>query len=163
MALRQDWSEHPCPIARSLDLVGDPWVLLILREAFTGTRRFEKFRDHLAIADNVLSKRLQGMVDGGLLERVVYRGEQRTHHEYVLTDAARELLPLLHTLAIWGQRHTPAPKRSAHMTIRHVGCGEITTRSESCSACGEALTTENTHWKRTWLSREEVALAGGAD
>jgi len=159
MALRQDWSEHPCPIARSLDVLGDPWIVLILREAFTGTRRFDKFRDHLAIADNILSNRLQKMVDNGLLERAVYRGEQRTHHEYLLTDSARELLPLLHTLAIWGERHTKAPKKSAHMTIRHVDCGEITTQSETCSHCGEALTSANTEWKRTWISREPVALA----
>jgi DNA-binding HxlR family transcriptional regulator len=159
MALRQDWSEHPCPIARSLDVIGDPWIVLILREAFTGTRRFDKFRDRLVIADNILSNRLQKMVDGGLLERVVYRGEQRTHHEYVLTDAGRELLPLLHTLAIWGERHTPAPRRSAHMTIRHSKCGQITTQSETCSHCGEPLTAANTEWKRTWISRDAVALA----
>jgi len=158
MALRQDWSEHPCPIARSLDVLGDPWIVLILREAFTGTRRFDKFRDRLAIADNILSNRLQKMVEHGLLERAVYRGEQRTHHEYLLTDSAHELLPLLHTLAIWGERHTKAPKRSAHMTILHVDCGELTTQSESCSNCGGALTSANTEWKRTWISREPVAL-----
>jgi DNA-binding HxlR family transcriptional regulator len=158
MALRQDWSAHPCPIARSLDVIGDPWIVLILREAFTGTRRFDAFRDRLAIADNILSNRLQKMVDGGLLERAVYRGEQRTHHEYVLTAAAQELLPLLHTLAIWGERHTPAPKRSAHMTIRHTGCGAVTTQSETCSNCGVPLTSANTEWRRTWISREPMAL-----
>ena len=158
MALRQDWSEHPCPIARSLDVVGDPWIVLILREAFTGTRRFDTFREHLVIADNILSNRLQKMVDAGLLERAVYRGEQRAHHEYLLTDSAREPLPLLHTLAIWGERHTKAPRRSAHMTIRHAECGELTTQSETCSNCGQPLTSANTQWKRTWISRESVAL-----
>ena len=158
MALRQNWSAHPCPIARSLDIVGDPWVVLILREAFTGTRRFDAFRDRLGIADNILSKRLQLMVDNDLLERSVYRGEQRTHHEYVLTKAGLELLPLLHTLAIWGEKHTKAPRKSAHMTIRHTSCGEISTQSETCSHCGEPLTSKNTQWKRTWISREPTAL-----
>ncbi|MCW2497819.1 helix-turn-helix domain-containing protein [Jatrophihabitans sp.] len=158
MALRQDWSEHPCPIARAVDIVGDPWVVLILREAFTGTRRFEKFRDRLGIADNVLSKRLQLMVDAGLLERSSYRGEQRTHHEYLLTESGQELLPLLHTLALWGERHTTPPQRSAHMTILHSTCGAATTQSERCSNCGEPMTAQTTQWRRTWIDRAAVDL-----
>jgi DNA-binding HxlR family transcriptional regulator len=158
MALRQDWSAHPCPIARSLDVLGDPWVMLILREAFTGTRRFEKFRSHLEIADNVLSKRLQLMVDAGLLERSAYRGEQRSHNEYLLTAAGTELLPLLHTLAIWGERHTAAPQRRAHMTILHTECGQVTTSAEICSNCRVELTAQTTQWKRQWISRNPVEL-----
>jgi DNA-binding HxlR family transcriptional regulator len=160
MALRQDWSEHPCPIARSLDVLGDPWVVLILREAFTGTRRFDAFRERLAIADNILSKRLRLMVDAGLLERSTYRGEQRTHSEYVLTEAGAETLPLLHSLALWGEKHTPAPKRSAHMTILHSTCGQVTTHSQTCSSCGQTLTPATTQWRRTWLNREAVGLHG---
>jgi DNA-binding HxlR family transcriptional regulator len=158
MALRQDWSEHPCPIARSLDVLGDPWVMLILREAFTGTRRFEKFRSHLEIADNVLSKRLALMVEAGLLERSSYRGEQRSHNEYLLTSSGAELLPMLNSLALWGERHTPAPQRSAHLTILHTECGEVTTNAEICSNCRADLSPGTTQWKRQWISRNPVDL-----
>ncbi len=158
MALRQDWSEHPCPIARSLDVLGDPWVVLILREAFTGTRRFDAFREHLAIADNILSKRLQLMVEAGLLTRVTYRGEQRTHSEYVLTEAGTETLPLLHSLALWGEKYTPAPQRSAHMAILHSTCGQVTTHSQTCSYCGQAMTAQTTQWRRTWVERDPISL-----
>ena len=66
MALRSDWSSENCPIARSLEVLGDPWVMLVLRQAFSGVRRFEQFREQLGVADNVLSKRLSTLVDAGL-------------------------------------------------------------------------------------------------
>ena len=95
MPLRSDWSEATCPIARSLDVVGDPWVLLVLREALTGATRFDDFRVALGVADNVLSRRLSAMVEGGLLVRSPYVDEHRTRHEYLLTDAGRDLLPVV--------------------------------------------------------------------
>ena len=106
--LRSDWSQATCPIARSLDVVGDPWVVLVLREAFTGTTRFEQLRSALGCADNVLSRRLSAMVQAGLLVRAPYDAGNRTREEYLLTDAGRELLPVLHALAQWGERHRPA-------------------------------------------------------
>ena len=71
MPLRSDWSAATCPIARSLDVVGDPWMLLILRHALLGVRRYEDFRTGLGVADNVLSRRLPAMVDAGLLRKAV--------------------------------------------------------------------------------------------
>ena len=76
MPLRSDWSEATCPIARSLDVVGDPWVVLVLREALTGSTRFEQFRGALGVADNVLSRRLAGDGRGGLLTRAPYDDRQ---------------------------------------------------------------------------------------
>jgi hypothetical protein len=98
------------------------------------------------------------MVDAGLLERRVYRGEQRSHNEYVLAEAGIELLPILHNLAIWGERHTPAPERRAHMTILHSTCGGVTTSAEVCSNCGERLTLETVQWKRQWISGNPIEL-----
>ena len=72
------------PIARSLEVLGDPWVMLVLRQAFSGVRRFEQFRDQLGVAENVLSKRLSTMVDADC-RRVPYQDRRRTRHEYILT------------------------------------------------------------------------------
>ena len=109
MPLRSDWSSAPCPIARSLDVLGDPWVLLIARQAFYGTRRFADFRERLDIADNVLSRRLSIMVEADLLQRVPYRDDRRTRDEYVLTAAGEDLLPILHAMVLWAAKHERHP------------------------------------------------------
>ena len=96
----------PCPIGRAADVLGDRWTLLILRNATVGMTRFDEFRADLGIADNILSTRLGRLVDAGLLTKVPYRDNGRTRHEYRLTDAGADLLPVLHALAAWGQRHT---------------------------------------------------------
>lgn len=163
MPLRSDWSDSSCPLARSLDAVGDPWTLLILREAFTGSRRYEQFRSGLGMADNVLSRRLRTMVDDGLLRRVPYKGARRTHDEYHLTEAGSELLPVLHALLLWGERHTPAPAAAAHVEIIHSRCGQVSSTAEVCSACGERLAAGEVAWRRPWLAPEPVALAAAGD
>jgi DNA-binding HxlR family transcriptional regulator len=148
--LRQDWSEHPCPIARTLDVVGDPWVLLVLREALLGTTRFEQFRSYLQVADNVLSKRLTQMVDAGLLRREPYKGKQRMHDEYVITEAGSDLMPVLNALARWGETHTQAPGRHTEMSIRHAG--HTTTSATTCTTCGAALTSADRAYERQWVT-----------
>jgi DNA-binding HxlR family transcriptional regulator len=102
MALRSDWSNENCPIARSLEVLGDPWVMLVLRQAFSGVRRFEQFREQLGVADNVLSKRLSTLVDAGLLRRVPYQDQRRTRHEYVLDGCRRRYLPDRHRARAMG-------------------------------------------------------------
>ena len=145
MPLRSDWSGHSCPIARSLDVVGDPWVLLVLREALEGLTRFEQFRSTLGCADNVLSRRLSGMVEAGLLVRSTYESGNRAREEYLLTEAGTDLLPLLNALALWGERHLPAD--TGRMEIVHETCGATTTSADTCSACGEPLSSVNTSWR----------------
>jgi DNA-binding HxlR family transcriptional regulator len=148
--LRQDWSRHPCPIARSLDVVGDPWVMLVLRDALFGVRRFEDFRTNLRVADNVLSKRLTQMVDAGLLRREPYRGKQRTHDEYVITEAGADLLPVLDALAQWGEKHTSLPRKHTEMVIRH---GEHNSASATvCTTCGAPLTSATRTYHREWAT-----------
>jgi DNA-binding HxlR family transcriptional regulator len=145
--LRSDWSEATCPIARSLDVVGDPWVLLVLREAFTGSTRFEQFRSALGVADNVLSRRLSSMVEADLLARVPYDvARQRTRHEYVLTEAGRDLLPVVHALVQWGERHRP--RVTGRLEVVHDACGEPTGGVDTCTACGGRLTAETVSWRR---------------
>jgi DNA-binding HxlR family transcriptional regulator len=156
--LRSDWSTASCPMARSLEVLGDPWVMLILREALTGSTRYEQFRSALRVADNVLSLRLRAMVEAGLLERSPYRAGQRTHDEYRLTPAGADLLPVVHALILWGEKHRPPPDESSRLTILHDGCGEATTSSESCSRCGLPLRPGNVHWHRPWLGPEPVGV-----
>ncbi len=145
MPLRSDWSEATCPVARSLDVVGDPWVLLMLREALTGATRFEQFRA-LGCADNVLSRRLATMVEAGLLARSPYRDGGRTREEYLLTDAGRDLLPVVHALAQWGERHRP--RATGRLDVVHDACGQVTHSADTCSHCHVPVGPQDVSWRR---------------
>ena len=96
----------PCPIARSLERVGEWWSILILRDAFKGKSRFDQFQKSLGIAPNMLTRRLNTLVDSGLLERRLY-SEKPPRHEYVLTDRGRDFRPVLWALVAWGNKHFP--------------------------------------------------------
>jgi DNA-binding HxlR family transcriptional regulator len=100
--------DSSCSIARSLGVLGERWTFLILRDAFEGLTRFDEFRRSLGIASDVLSTRLATLVEYGVMAKVDYQepGERR-RHAYVLTDAGRELLPLVMGLQEWGDRHLP--------------------------------------------------------
>lgn len=93
-----------CPIARSLEHVGEWWSILILRDALRGARRFDDFQKSLAIAPNMLARRLSSMVDSGLLERRRY-SERPARYEYVPTERAHDFRPVLWMLLSWGNKH----------------------------------------------------------
>ena len=101
----------PCPIARSLERVGEWWSILILRDAFKGVSRFDQFQKSLGIAPNMLTRRLNTLVDSGLLERRLY-SEKPPRHEYVLTDRGRDFRPVLWALMSWGNKHFPPEGRT---------------------------------------------------
>ena len=103
---RTSFGDMPCPIARSLEHVGEWWSILILREAFNGRTRFDEFRDTLGVAPNMLTRRLKALVAAGLLERRRYC-ERPPRDEYVLTDRGRDFRPVLISLMTWGNRHFP--------------------------------------------------------
>jgi DNA-binding HxlR family transcriptional regulator len=104
-----DAATERCSIARSLEVLGQKWSLLIVREAMWGRTRFAEFRSRLGIAPDVLTDRLGRLVDGGILERRPYRDEgEREREEYVLTDAGRALLPVLAAMSAWGDEHRPS-------------------------------------------------------
>jgi DNA-binding HxlR family transcriptional regulator len=113
-----------CPISRSLRVIGNRSTILILREAFAGTTRFDDFAERVGIAESMAAARLRELVAEGLLERRPYRDPgQRTRYEYVLTEAGAELLPVVIGLARWGAQHRPSPT-PPRLQIRHAGCGE---------------------------------------
>jgi DNA-binding HxlR family transcriptional regulator len=93
-----------CPIARGLDRVGEWWTILILRDAFHGRTRFDQFQKSLGIAPNILSRRLRGLVEAGLLERIRYNARP-PRDEYVLTPVGRDFQPVLWAMLAWGNKH----------------------------------------------------------
>jgi DNA-binding HxlR family transcriptional regulator len=93
-----------CPIARSLERVGEWWSILILRDAFHGLTQFDQFQKNLGIAPNMLARRLNALVEAGLLERRRY-SERPPRDEYVLTDRGRDFRPVLWSLLAWGNKH----------------------------------------------------------
>jgi DNA-binding HxlR family transcriptional regulator len=94
----------PCPIARGLDRVGEWWSILILRDAFHGKTRFDQFQKSLGIAPNILSRRLRGLVEAGLMEKVRYN-QHPPRDEYVLTAIGRDFRPVLWAMLAWGNKH----------------------------------------------------------
>src|SRR5438270_4182828 len=102
--LKRDYEGQNCSIARALEVVGERWTLLIVRDAFLGLRRFDQFQDSLGIARNVLSDRLNRLVEEGILERVLY-SERPERYEYRLTAKGRELNIALTSLRQWGDKY----------------------------------------------------------
>src|SRR5688572_22069505 len=108
--MARDWTDPECPVARALDLVGDRWSLLVVRDAMDGARSFTEFQRRTGIARNILTDRLRKLTEGGLLaQRTAPSGRRR---EYVLTDAGRGLFPVILTLRQWGERHAFDPGES---------------------------------------------------
>jgi DNA-binding HxlR family transcriptional regulator len=133
--LQRDYPSQVCSIARSLEIVGERWTLLILRDAVLGVESFEDFQEKLGIASNVLASRLKLLCDEGVLERLP--DEQRPGRpKYVLTDKGRELAPALVVLMKWGDRHYPTPSGPPRLTL-HAGCGGNIGADLCCDRCGE--------------------------
>ena len=101
---RKSFSAMPCPIARSLERVGEWWSILILRDAFHGLTQFDQFQKSLGIAPNMLARRLNALVENGLLQRRRY-SERPPRDEYVLTERGRDFRPVLWALLAWGNKH----------------------------------------------------------
>jgi DNA-binding HxlR family transcriptional regulator len=138
------YSAENCSIRRTLDVVGEKWTLLVLREAFYGVRRFDDFAHALGCARNILSARLNTLVAEGLLRREPYReAGQRSRVEYRLTDKGMELLPVLVALMQWGDRWVGDPD-GPPVEITHRDCGEPVAVSMICAAGHGPLTARDT-------------------
>lgn len=134
------WSEigeMRCSVARTLAVVGDRWTLMILRDCFLGTRRFDDFQTQLGATPHVLSDRLRKLVHEGVLERVVYQ-ERPSRSEYRLTEKGLELYPVIASLVRWGDRWQ-AGEAGPPLALHHRRCGRCTTPTLVCSECHEPL------------------------
>ena len=134
---RTPFSTWPCSIARTVDLLGDWWTPLVLREAFYGTKRFDDFHRVLGIGRNVLTQRLNRLVDEEILERVAYQ-DRPVRSEYVLTAKGRELFPVLAAINAWGDRWL-APDAGVPVVLRHATCGHDTHAEVVCAQCHAPL------------------------
>ncbi|HEY8545327.1 MAG TPA: helix-turn-helix domain-containing protein [Acidimicrobiales bacterium] len=134
---RTDTSDWPCTIARSANVLGDHWNLLIIRQACLGTRRFADFQAALGIGRNILSQRLSRLVDEGLLARVEYQ-ESPPRHEYRLTDKGRDVYPILAAMAAWGDKWLTGPEGTP-LVLHHTTCGHDMHAEVVCSECDEPI------------------------
>jgi DNA-binding HxlR family transcriptional regulator len=128
-------------VGRALELVGERWTLLILREAFFGVQRFGQLARNLNIPRPTLSSRLRMLVDVGLLDRVLYSRDPE-RHEYRLTDAGRDLFGAIVVLMRWGDEYLPHPDGSP-IVLRHRTCGESIDPRLICAHCGDEITAQN--------------------
>ncbi|MFF8730281.1 winged helix-turn-helix transcriptional regulator [Streptomyces sp. NPDC015171] len=132
MALGKDYVTQECSIARALEIVGERWTLLVVRDAIYGVRRYNDFLGHLGIPRAVLSARLRTLTEEGLLEKRRYQ-EAPPRDEYVITERGAALWPALRALGQWGRDHID---ESRLRTFRHVDCGGRVESYGTCAACG---------------------------
>jgi len=133
----------PCSVARTLDIIGEWWTLLILRDVFYGVRRFEGLRTHLGISRKVLTSRLGRLIDDEILKKVLYQN-QPPRYEYRLTKKGLELLPVLLAIMSWGDKWMTEPDMIPVVFV-HKDCGEKTTPKLVCSHCGGELNAHNVY------------------
>ena len=135
--LRSDYDSQICSIARALEVVGERWTLLVLRDIFLGNRRFDAIQGDLGVARNVLQARLERLLEHGVIEKVPYQ-ERPVRHEYRLTPKGIDLWPTIVSLLQWGDRHAPSPA-GPPVLLRHKECGGEVDGHRICTACGTSL------------------------
>jgi DNA-binding HxlR family transcriptional regulator len=129
-----------CSVARTVDVIGEWWTPLIVRDAFYGLRRFEDFQRSLGIARNVLSRRLDRLVTAGIMERQRYE-ERPPRDEYLLTEKGRDLFPIIASLMAWGDRWN-AGEAGPPLLLVHT-CGMAGTLRATCDQCGKPMSLAN--------------------
>ncbi|MBF6172143.1 winged helix-turn-helix transcriptional regulator [Nocardia blacklockiae] len=134
---RTTFAHWPCSVARTVDLIGDWWTPLVLREAYYGTTRFDDFERVLGLSRNILTQRLTRLVEEDMLERVRYQ-ERPARYEYRLTDKGRDFFPVLLAIMRWGDRWV-APEAGPPVVLRHDACDHDTHAEVVCSHCREPL------------------------
>ncbi len=158
--LGKTYERQDCALARALEVVGERWTLLIVRDAFYGVRRFNDFQAHLDIPKAVLADRLDGLVEDGVLERRP-DPEHAGRNLYVLTPAGRDLWPALHALLVWGGSHLATNSR----VFKHALCGTPLNDAGYCTRCSvtpgpEDVLSEPRTGRRAAVARKDpVAIA----
>ncbi|MFC4054250.1 winged helix-turn-helix transcriptional regulator [Actinomadura syzygii] len=137
---RTSFAEMHCSIGQTLERVGEWWTPLIVRDLYLGLRRFDDIAENLGISRNLLTRRLETLVADGIVERRAYQ-ERPPRHEYHLTEAGRELVPVLMAVMAWGDKWaTPAGGPPARLL--HRDCGAEFTPQVACSSCGKPVTAD---------------------
>ncbi|WP_392670764.1 winged helix-turn-helix transcriptional regulator [Streptomyces sp. LN785] len=136
MALGKDYATQHCSIARALEVIGERWTLLVVRDAFYGVSRYSDFLVHLGVPRAVLATRLQSLIDAGVLEKRRYQ-QSPPRDEYLLTDSGKALWPVLRTLGVWGSEHIPGTRASR--VFLHAACGTELGAYGECPSCALAV------------------------
>ena len=139
--LHRDYPGLDCSVAKALEVIGERWSLLIVRSVMHGNRRFGEMQESLGIARNVLSARLQRLVDEEILERRAYQ-ESPPRYEYFLTQKGLDLWPALIALLNWGDRYSPSPEGPRRLIV-HKECGGTVSERGICESCGKLLTARD--------------------
>ncbi|HMJ97989.1 MAG TPA: helix-turn-helix domain-containing protein [Reyranella sp.] len=137
---RTSFAEMRCSLARGLELIGDWWSPLIVRDLFLDVGRFDELVEDLGISRNLLTRRLKALVENGIVERVAY-SRRPTRYEYRLTAAGRDLVPAILALTAWGDRWA-RPRQGSPILFVHKDCGHQFQPQVSCSACGGAVNAD---------------------
>ncbi len=129
-----------CSLARGLEMIGDWWSPLILRDLFLNVTRFDDLIEDLGISRNLLTSRLNALIDKGVIEREAYQ-RHPPRYEYRLTEAGRDLVPAILALTAWGDRWA-RPKQGSPILFVHKACGHQFQPQVTCSECGELIKAE---------------------
>jgi DNA-binding HxlR family transcriptional regulator len=133
LADRSAWTTENCPVGRSMELIGTRSAMLLMREAYYGTTRFDDFAERVGITESVAAARLRELTEAGLLRREPYREPgRRTRHEYRLTDMGRDLAPVVIGLFEWGVKHL-SPTGRPPLRLRHAECGAELHAAVTCA------------------------------
>ncbi len=152
--LKRDYPSQYCPVAATLEVVGERWTLLIVRDIFLGIRRFDDLQRDLGVARNVLQSRLERLVEEGILLKRPYQ-ERPLRSEYRLTEKGADLWPVLVALLQWGDRYGREGERP--MILQHRDCGGELDDRRRCLACGADVTMTEAVAVRTGARRPEPA------
>ncbi|WP_089606424.1 winged helix-turn-helix transcriptional regulator [Acinetobacter piscicola] len=147
---KKSFSDMQCPIAQSLDNVGEWWSILILRDAFYGMKRFDEFQTSLGVASSTLTRRLNGLVDSGLLERYQYSSKP-PRDEYHLTQRGRDFKSVLISLMDWGNQHFPPEQVT--VVITDTQTGQATQPILVDQITGKIITEETHAIQRTYKNK----------
>lgn len=137
---RTSFAGMNCSVARTLEIVGEWWTLLIIRDAFLNVHRFEDFQRRLGIARNVLTDRLETLVEHEILERRLYQ-ERPSRHEYYLTGKGRDLYPVIVSLVRWGDRWAPGDS-GPPIVLEHIPCSHTMMPALICPHCRGTVTAD---------------------
>ena len=137
---RKSFAGMHCSVAQCLDVVGEWWSMLVIRDAFLGVTRFDDFQERLGISRNILNQRLTRLVEEGVLEKVEY-SHHPPRYDYRLTDKGRDLWPVLTAMRQWGDKY--AAPDGPPLRVVHKKCGKVSQAMLTCSVCGESLTARD--------------------